>query len=95
VNEVAREVGNERGMRQLAPNADDDDSESMTFQEVAEHLDCSYATMLLLVMRDSLPVFRLRRVGNGWRVRRSDLKKWLVEREIGPLGLGPKPRGKR
>ena len=55
-----------RGTRQPAPKADDDDS--MTFQKVAEHLDCSYATVLLLVMRDNLSAFRLKDAVDGWRV---------------------------
>jgi len=43
----------------------------MMLHQVAEYLDCSYATVLLLVMRDGLLVFRLG--SDGWRVRRSDL----------------------
>jgi hypothetical protein len=47
----------------------------MTLHQVAECLDRSYATVLLLLMRDGLLVFRLGGTGDGWRVRRSDLKK--------------------
>ncbi len=51
----------------------------MTLQEVAEYLDCSYATVLLLVMRHGLLIFRLGGAGDGWLVRRSDPEKWIGE----------------
>jgi excisionase family DNA binding protein len=54
----------------------------MTLHQVAEYLDCSYAAVLLLVMRDGLLVFRLGGVGDGWRVRRSDLEKWIAEKHV-------------
>jgi excisionase family DNA binding protein len=59
-------------------------SASMTFQEVADYLDCSYAKVLLHVMRDNLLAFRLKGVVDGWRVRRSDLKKWIARQHVRP-----------
>ena len=70
--------------------ADYPDPAVMTLRPVAEYLDCSYAAVLLLVMRDGLLVFRL--CGDGWRVRvrRSNLEKWIAERQLRPAGSGPK-----
>ena len=64
----------------------------MTPREFAEHLDCSYATALLRVMRDGLLVFRLGGADDGWRVRRSDLEKWIAQKRVRPAGSGPKAR---
>ena len=66
---------------------DDRDRDVMTLHQVAEYLDCSYATVLLRVMRDGLLVFRLGGAGNGWRVRRSALEKWIAERQAEPYAL--------
>jgi excisionase family DNA binding protein len=54
----------------------------MTFQEVAEYLGCSHALVLLLVMRGGLLKFQLGGAGGGWRVRRSDLEKWIRDRPM-------------
>jgi excisionase family DNA binding protein len=62
----------------------------MTLHQLAEYLDCSYATVLLLVMRNGLLIFRLGGAGDGWRVRRSDLEKWIAERHVRPFGSGPR-----
>ena len=59
---------------------DDRDRDVMTLNKVAEYLNCSYATVLLRVMRDGLWAFRLDAAGDGWRVRRSDLEKWIAEK---------------
>jgi hypothetical protein len=72
--------------------ADYPDPAVMTLRPVAEYLDCSYAAVLLLVMRDGLLVFRLGGAGDGWRVRRSDLEKWVAEKQVRPAGSGPKAR---
>ena len=48
--------------------------------------------MLLRVMRDRLLAFRLDAAGDGWRVLRSDLEKWIAERKVRPAGSGPKAR---
>ncbi len=61
----------------------------MTLQDVADYLQCSYATVLLLVMRRGLSIFWLGGAGDGWRVQRSDLEKWIAER-LRPAGSGPK-----
>ena len=71
--------------------ADDPDPAVMTLDQVAEHLDCSYATVLLRVMRDGLLPFRLDTAGDRWRVRRSDLEQWIAERKVQPAGR-PKTR---
>jgi len=72
--------------------ADDPDRAVMTLHQVAEYLDCSYATVLLRVMRYGLLAFRLGGAGDGWRVRRSDLEKWVTEKQVRPAGSGPKAR---
>jgi excisionase family DNA binding protein len=64
----------------------------MTLHQVSEYLDCSYATALLLVMRDGLLIFRLGAAGDGWRVRRSDLDQWIAARHVQPAGSGLKAR---
>jgi hypothetical protein len=46
----------------------------------------SSAAVLLLVMREGLSAFRSS--SDRWHVRRSDLRKWMGERETGPIGLG-------
>jgi excisionase family DNA binding protein len=70
--------------------ADDPDRAVMTLHQVAEYLDCSYATVLLRVMRYGLLAFRLGGAGDGWRVRRSDLEKWVTEKQVRPAGSGPR-----
>jgi hypothetical protein len=40
-------------------------------------------------MRDGLLVFRL---GDGLRVRRSDLEKWIAEKQVRPAGSAPRAR---
>jgi hypothetical protein len=52
----------------------------MTLQEVADYLDCSYAAVLLLVMREGLSAFRSS--SDRWHVRHSDLRKRMVETRI-------------
>ena len=73
----------------------------MTLQDVADYLQCSYATVLLLVMRHGLSIFRVGGTGDGWRVRRSDLEnrrsdleKWIAER-LRPAGSEPKARNQK
>jgi len=66
-------------LRKPEVGADDPDRAVMTLHQVAEYLECSYATVLLLVMRDGLLIFWLGGAGDGWRVRRDDLEKWIAE----------------
>ena len=68
------------------PETEATDRAVMTLHQVAEYLDCSYATVLLLVMRDGLLIFRLGGAGDGWRVRRSDLEKWIAQPAGSRLG---------
>ena len=70
---------------------DDPDGETMTLQEVAEHLDCSYAKVLLLVMGGDLSAFRLANDGDGWRVRRSNLEKF-AKKQVRPAESKPGSR---
>jgi excisionase family DNA binding protein len=65
--------------RNTEPGLGGVDSDAMTFWEVAEYMDCSYAKVLLLVMREGLSTFRLGGAGD-WRVRRSDLGEWIAQR---------------
>jgi len=78
--------------------ADDPDRAAMKFHQVAEYLDYSYATVLLLVMRYGLLTFRLGGAGDGWRVRRSDLEKWIAEKQVREAGswlVNKKPAAKK
>jgi excisionase family DNA binding protein len=68
----------------------DPGSDAMTLQEVADYLDCSYAAVLLLVMRNNLSAFRSS--SDRWYVRRSDLQKWMGEWETGPTARVKPPR---
>jgi hypothetical protein len=78
-----------RRNRPPEPKSGADDSDIMTLQEVAEFLDCSYAMVLLQVMRNGLLTFR---IGDGRWVRRSDLAKWIKDRKTAPAERGPKGR---
>ena len=61
----------------------------MTVREVASYLNCHYMTVYKLVRSEDLPAFRL---GSDWRFRRSDLEKWIAEKQVRPAGSGPKAR---
>ena len=48
----------------------------MTLREVAEYLGCSKFTVYNLVKHGEFPAFRL---GRDWRLRRSDIDKWIAQ----------------
>jgi excisionase family DNA binding protein len=52
--------------------------EIMTLHDAAEFLDCHPVTIHRLVTRGGLPGFRL---GRQWRFRRSDIDKWIAQRQ--------------
>jgi len=64
------------------------DGEMMTLHEVANYLNCHWFTVYRLVRRGALPAFRL---GSNYRVRRTDLEKWIADRRVVPAG-GRRPR---
>jgi excisionase family DNA binding protein len=78
-----------------------DESEVMTLQQLADYLSCHYATVYRLVTREELPGFKLG-LGrtSGWRFFRSEVDKWIAQRQVQPsmaksAGRGPdkhKPR---
>jgi len=53
--------------------------EVMTLQQVAKYLNCHYSTAFRLVHSGTLPAFRL---GGDWRFRRSDIEKWIADRQV-------------
>ena len=77
---VGKGVGRPRAKRAPKVPPAELGSDVMTFQDVADYLDCSYAAVLLLVMRGGLLKFQL--AGDGWRVRRSDLEQWIRDRPM-------------
>jgi excisionase family DNA binding protein len=65
-----------------------DDREIMTASEVADYLNCHYSTVYWLIHKGGLPA----KLGGDWRVRRSDLEKWIAKRHVRLAGSGPKAR---
>jgi len=54
--------------------------EFMTLHDVARHLKCPYRTLYQLIVHErTLSAFW---VGNDWRVRRSDLEKWIALQHV-------------
>jgi excisionase family DNA binding protein len=51
--------------------------EIMTMQEVADYLNCHYATVYRLVHQGVFPIFRL---GSDYRLRRVDIDRWIESR---------------
>ena len=60
--------------RQPEPESAAPDSDIMTMQEVADYLHCHYTTIHRLLRQRAIPAFRL---GSDWRLRRSDVDKWI------------------
>ena len=52
----------------------------MTMYEVAVYLRAHYATVLRMVRRGELPVFK---VGNEYRARRAEVDRWIERSEQG------------
>ena len=68
------------------PEASLDESEMMTLADVAEYLNCHYSTAIRLVRNGDFPAFRLGGSGD-YRCRRSDLEKWIAERQAEPYAV--------
>lgn len=64
-----------RGIRKGAGPPEHARAEMMTVQEVAEYLDCHPYTVHRLLRQHEIPGFRL---GGDWRLRRSDIDKWIA-----------------
>jgi excisionase family DNA binding protein len=75
------------GKEKATPLAWSDTSEIMTTREVANYLNCHYSTIFRLVRDGVLPVFRL---GGDYRFLRSEINRWIVERQVSPSEK-PKP----
>lgn len=54
------------------------DDDIITIREVAVYLRLKEKTAYALVAKGEIPGFK---VGGSWRFRRSELKKWIVQRE--------------
>jgi len=50
----------------------------LTIREVGAYLGVSYGTVQMMMFRDKLPFFK---VGNRYRIRENDLKKWVNKRK--------------
>jgi excisionase family DNA binding protein len=57
----------------------------MTAQMLAEYLKCHITLVYRLVRKEGLPAFKL---GSDWRFRRSDVEKWVDDREGTPEDTG-------
>jgi excisionase family DNA binding protein len=69
----------------------DNDTETLrllTLPEAAELLHVSTRTLQRMIRRNELPAFK---VGGQWRVRESQLTKWIQGRETAP----DSPEGRR
>ena len=70
----------------------------MTVSSVAAYLRCHSSTVYRLLKRGQLPAFRF---GGDWRFLRSEVDKWVTERQVRPYALeksggrkrGPKRKG--
>jgi excisionase family DNA binding protein len=70
-------------MKRGRPKRDDRDQPApvgdiMSLHEVTEYLGCSKFTVHRLLRRSEFPGFRL---GSDWRFRRSDIDKWIAQRQ--------------
>ncbi len=52
----------------------------LTIREVADYLKVTERTLYRLAQDGKLPAFK---VGNSWRFRREDLKRWISEQSRG------------
>ena len=68
---------------EIKPDASSDisSSEIMTLKQVGEYLLCHPSTISRIIKRRQFPAFR---IGSDWRVRRSDIEKWIADRELQP-----------
>jgi excisionase family DNA binding protein len=57
----------------LSPGAD---IEMMTLRQVAQYLNCSYATAHKLAQQGKIPSFKL---GGSWRFLKSEIDKWIAK----------------
>jgi excisionase family DNA binding protein len=68
-----RGTGRRATLSALSPGAD---IEMMTLRQVAQYLNCSYATAHKLAQRGEIPSFRL---GGSWRFLKSEIDKWIAK----------------
>ena len=66
-------------------------SEIMTADQVAEYLHCHMITVYRMAWRRQIPAFQL---GSGWRFRRSDIERWITDREVALDQPAPIKRGR-
>jgi excisionase family DNA binding protein len=70
-----------RGIRKGAGPPEQASAEIMTVQEVAEYLLCHPYTVHRLLRQREIPGFKLR---GDWRLRRSDIERWILDRQSKP-----------
>jgi excisionase family DNA binding protein len=61
----------------------------MTLQDVADYLNCHYGTVYRLIRSGDIPAFRL---GGNWRFMRSEIEKWIADRQARPYVHGESGR---
>lgn len=52
----------------------------LTLQDAAENLQISKRTLLRMIQKKEVPAFK---VGGQWRIRESQFRRWLEDREKG------------
>jgi excisionase family DNA binding protein len=70
-----KDIGRRAVPSGLSPGAE---SEVMTVKQAAEYLNCHPTTVYRLLAPREIPGFRL---GGSWRFRRSDIEKWIRDRQ--------------
>jgi len=57
----------------------------LTLQTAAGILQISKRTLLRMIQKKEVPAFK---IGGQWRIRESQFRKWVEEKENGSSGLG-------
>jgi excisionase family DNA binding protein len=83
-------------MKRGRPKGDDREQagpvgDVMSMREVTEYLGCSKFTVYRLLRSGEFPGFRL---GSDWRFRRSDIERWIMDRQVALDQSAPIKRGR-
>jgi excisionase family DNA binding protein len=83
--ELSNEAMKKRRGRHPIPPVEVDAAAIMTLREVAEYLRCSYSTIYRLAKNRKIPAFP---IGHSLRCRRSEIEKWINDRQVKPEDAG-------
>ncbi|HWP56450.1 MAG TPA: helix-turn-helix domain-containing protein [Candidatus Acidoferrales bacterium] len=61
-----------------------EDLQLMNLADAAVILQVSKRTLLRMIQHNEVPAFK---IGGQWRLRQSQLRRWLEERERGTIGM--------